>query len=121
MFTLVGIVGNVALSKFNAFLGMMIALSVSEATSTRRYRTSLWPSVATKVVLVSLRFRNTPVIAGLSSSLLVAKIVLLMASASTSEERLTESPSVTTEILGKSVAFSPANLYLPLSELISIL
>ena len=63
----------------------------------------------------------TPVIAGRSSSLLVAKMVLLIAVANTSVDISTEKSLDTDGTLGKSVAFSPANLYLPLSELISTL
>ena len=37
------------------------------------------------------------------------------------EFKLEEYPSDTSGTLGKSAEFSPANLYLPLSELISIL
>src|SRR6188472_2574846 len=77
--------GNVALSKFNALRGMMILLAFSDFTSDLLYLTKRWPSVATKVVFLSPRFTYTPVIAGLNSSLLVAKIVLLTALANTSD------------------------------------
>ena len=48
--------------------------------------------------------------AGLNSSLLVAKMVLLTALANTSEEIAAEKSFDTAGTLGKSVAFSPANL-----------
>src|SRR5690606_7621804 len=59
--------------------------------------------------------------AGRSSSLLVAKMVLLIALLNTSVDISTTVGLVTAAILGKSVAFSPANLYRPLSELIAML
>src|SRR5690606_39249439 len=98
----------------------MLAAS-SDAISTLLYRINLWPSVATKVVLVLLKLIYTPVMAGRSSSLLVAKMVLLIALLNTSVDISTTVGLVTAAILGKSVAFSPANLYRPLSELISML
>jgi hypothetical protein len=50
------------------------------------------------------------IIAGRNSSLLVAKMVLLTARANTSEEMEAEKSFETAGTLGKSVAFSPANL-----------
>src|SRR5689334_19992488 len=102
--------GNVAFSRLSAFRGMMIAFPLSDFTSARRYLTRRWPSVATNVVFFSERLTYTPVIAGRSSSLLVAKIVLFSARAKTSVEILAEKSFDTEGTLGKSVAFSPANL-----------
>ena len=53
--------------------------------------------------------------------MLVEKIVFEIAELSISELMSEEYPSLTPGTLGKSAEFSPANLYLPLSELISIL
>src|SRR5690606_24789988 len=58
--------------------------------------------------------------AGRSSSILTAKMVLLMASLSIVLEISTVEALSITEILGKSSAFSPLNLYLPSPALISI-
>src|SRR5690554_2605184 len=57
--------------------------------------------------------------AGRNSSLLTAKMVLLMASANIEADMLTEAPFSTTGIFGKSSAFSPLNLYFPSPALIS--
>src|SRR5690606_10342398 len=113
--------GKVVFNRFNALRGMIIALPFSDVTSFLRYRTRRWPSVETKTVFFSPRLMYTPVIAGRSSSLLVAKIVLLMARASTSEEISAYKSFDTEGTRGKSVAFSPDSLYRPLSEMISIL
>ena len=53
--------------------------------------------------------------------MLVEKIVFEIAELSISELMSEEYPSLTPGTLGKSAEFSPANLYLPLSELIYIL
>ncbi len=121
MVTSVFSVGNVAFNKLRALRGMMIEFPLSDLISVLRYRTSRWPSVATNVVFFSPRFTYTPVMAGRSSSLLVAKMVLLTARASTSVEIEAEKSFDTEGTFGKSVAFSPDNLYRPLSELISML
>src|SRR5690606_15838108 len=113
--------GRVAFKRLSAFRGMMMELPLSDDTSFLRYRTRRWPSVATKVVFFSPRFTYTPVIAGRSSSLLVAKIVLFTARASTSDDNSAEKSFDTLGTFGKSVAFSPDSLYRPLSEIISTL
>ena len=113
--------GKVAFNRFSALRGMIIELPFSDFTSVLRYLTNLCPSVATKVAFFSVRLTYTPVMAGRSSSLLVAKMVLLTARARTSDETAAEKSLETAGTFGKSVAFSPESLYRPLSELISIL
>ena len=83
------------------------------------YLTSLCPSVDTKVHPVEDNLKNTPVMAGLNSSVLVENMVFDTAELRTSELISEEYPSLTSGTFGKSAEFSPANLYLPLSELIS--
>jgi hypothetical protein len=58
--------------------------------------------------------------AGRSSSLLTAKMVLLIASAKTDAGRFTDEAFSTTGIFGKSSPFSPLSLYLPSPALISM-
>src|SRR5471030_1959819 len=58
--------------------------------------------------------------AGRSSSLLTANMVLLIASAKTDEGKFTDEAFSTTGIFGKSSPFSPLSLYLPSPALISI-
>src|ERR1700712_598938 len=58
--------------------------------------------------------------AGRSSSLLTAKMVLFMASANTDAGKFTDDAFSTTGIFGKSSPFSPLSLYLPSPALISI-
>src|ERR1700748_2677465 len=58
--------------------------------------------------------------AGRNSSLLTAKIVLLIASAKTEAGRFTDEAFSTVGIFGKSSPFSPLSLYLPSPALISM-
>src|SRR5690606_41474669 len=55
---------------------MIMVPSISELTSRKVYLSILWASVATKVTLFSSTLINTPIIACLISSLLVANSVL---------------------------------------------
>src|SRR5690606_29177111 len=112
--------GNEDFSNASARFGSIIVLAADALISFLRYRTNLCASVATKVVSSGLIWQKTPVIAGRSSSLLTAKIVLLMDSNNTEDESSTEEAFSITGIFGKSSAFSPLNLYLPSPALISI-
>src|SRR5476651_157078 len=82
--------GNDDFKSVKAFLGKMNEVAVAALASLRRYRTSLWASVATKVRCCRLNSQNTPVKAGPNSSLLTAKMVLLIAPAKTDAGKFTD-------------------------------
>src|SRR5690606_13282958 len=118
--TLTSSVGRDDFSNESAFLGNINEVGLWLPISFRRYRTSLCASVATNVTDCSANCTSTPAMAGRNSSLLTAKMVLLIASDNTDAGMLTVEALSTTGIFGKSSAFSPLSLYLPSPALISI-
>ena len=106
-------------NRFKGFLGIINSASVEALISFLLYLTSLWASVATKVKLSELNWKNTPLITGLKSSFPEAKIVEFMALAKTLLEILVLDGLSKVIVLGNWSPSVYAKAYLPWFELIS--
>src|SRR5689334_18017314 len=107
------------LRRFNGLRGTMKESVLGHLTSVLLYLTSLWASVATHCIPFLSSSKKTPVITGRRSSLLVAKIVLLIAVTRAAADMVNEVVSSAAGSFGKLSGFSPITLYFPLSLVIS--
>ena len=112
--------GKALFNKFSGFLGTIKVSFCGQLTSVLLYFTRRCASVATQVRLVLSSSKNTPVMAGLKSSLLTANKLLFIAVTRADEVMVNELASSATGSFGKLSGFSPITLYLPLSLVSSI-
>src|SRR5678810_222864 len=111
--------GKADFKSVNGFLGTIKLSLFGQLTSTLLYLTKRCASVATHCRPFLSNSKNTPVIAGRRSSLLVANSVLLIAVMSDDALSVKEVVSSAVGSFGKLSGFSPITLYLPLSLVIS--
>ena len=94
-------------------MGSMKEAEVSAFASFRVYLTSLWASVATKMISSGESWQNMPERTSLSSSLPVAKIVFVIAFDSTPEGMVMEVGASSGGVRGYSSLRWPLSLYFP--------